>query len=744
MKMKAIAISFAVVLVAISNLPWCSAAKLRGRHSGAPNKIVHLNQDQNRTSQTEQDDQNSSALLPMRATTHGICMYTLPPQFNIGLLDSVFQQPVPQPMNISPSLEPPLQGLFDTNQFALERIFYDRMQLAATELKPASECVMFYVPYFVAWETSSTNNVWMNAHRPALDAELFTHLSHFNSSGLPGRNHFIVVGRISENVGTFLNNGLFEHMVKLVLEDSDPGHFTNVFAVPYPTWFRYDPSLEGSPADLAATNTIQVHSASQHFNALDCNPNWLGDLTARIAAACNGRSSCSFLVSPDETAVAPAGQVMCPLLDVFGKYSCGGVGAPLTFKTVPQQNAAGHAVVLSCNRGPCWLWGACSHPGQKDPAGQKVRSGPLATIIGSARPKEYERVVLFDMCRKRPSLCAVFDTGQRENSSTFVHSRIPDMYQLLMASTFCINPPGDTPSRKGLFDSLVVGCVPVVTSEDSLQHYSFHIPFWRSVSVLVTTEQLFSPGFNLFDYLAVYAETHPQELWQKQDTIRKAAYSLQYSLAPATAVMRGPDAFDKIIEHMMSRPGVPADQHDFAEVYQIVSASSDRRLYAIDENGTADYQEGFGASAADVFPEDQVWQLRGKGDGSCCYSIVSVRSNRTLYAMVNSTDTENFGASRASEPTWAEHKWRFTAQGDGSFRISNVASGRRIFGETGHNASSGLGATLTQKGSPDQEWKLVPVSETPKIASFNSEKLVPEPEFETRTGSQHNLKAVEQ
>merc|ERR1719247_3409357 len=117
----------------------------------------------------------------------------------------------------------------------------------------------------------------------------------------------------------------------------------------------------------------------------------------------------------------------------------------------------------------------------------------MAAVIGSARPTEHERTVTFDMCKQRPQLCAVYDTGQRENSSSFVHSRIPDMYQLLMASTFCINPPGDTPTRKGLFDSLVLGCIPVVTSEDSLQHYAWHIPNWREVSVYVAEEQLLVP-----------------------------------------------------------------------------------------------------------------------------------------------------------------------------------------------------------------------------------------------------------
>jgi len=642
---------------------------------------------------------------PMRSTAHGICMYTLPVHFNVGLLDSTFSLPVPVPLNISPANEPPLEGMFDTNQFALERIFYDRMQSAATEQRPASECVMFYVPYFVAWETSSTNSVWIDAHRPHLDKELFTHLTHFNSSGLPGRNHFIVIGRISLNALGFINNGAFEHMVKLVLEDSAPGNVTNVFAIPYPTWFRYYPSLEITPGAAAGESKIDVQSAGFNMNSdtANCDPKWLGDLTSRIRTSCNGRTFCSFLISPVEAAAAK--QVRCPVYDVFGKYSCG-VGAPQTFKTVPQEAAVGHAVVLGCNRGPCWLWGACEHPGLPGPSGARTRTGPLATMIGSARPTEYERVVLFGMCKQRPQLCAIYETGQRENSSSFVHSRIPDMYQLVMSSTFCVNPPGDTPTRKGLFDSLVLGCIPVVTSEDSLQHYRFHLPFWRSVSVLVTTEQLFSKGFNLFDYLAAYLEKNPREVWQKQETMRKAAYSLQYSLQPATAVMRGPDAFDKILEYMLSRPSSIQHQHDFPDEYQIVSETSGRMLFA--RAGDDDYEAGFGASSVSADTSEHLWRVQGRGDGACCYSIMNVASQRTLYAQVNSTDAVNVGAGKASKPTWADQKWRLAAQGDGTFTISNVASGRRLFAMQGLQNSTGFGATLTKAGSAEQRWKLVP------------------------------------
>jgi len=696
---------------------------------------------------------------PMRSTPHGICMYSLPERFNTGLLNSTFKQPVPIPLNISPVSDPPLQGMFDTIQFSLERIFYDRFLVAADQTRPAKECVMFYVPYFVAWETSSVGNTWLNANRPALDAELFTHLTHYNDSGVPGRDHFIVIGRISFNVFHFLERPIFENMVKLVLEDTAPGQYPNVFAIPYPTWFRYYPGLEpGFQISHPPVIKLQAAALTVKPGYAACKPAWVGNLSARISSACDGRQFCSYHVKPQlddwevggiyeardangawwpvtiteknadgtfgvsvhdgpgthwpkvykvnmrrhgKASALAAQDEQCPTLAISGQFSCGGANS-YSFESLPGQTAVGKAVVLGCPRGPCWLWGACQHRTSFSDMTTTARSGPLLSMIGSARETEYERHMIFKMCEQRPMLCAVFHTGARENSTSFVHSRIADMYQLLMASTFCVNPPGDTPTRKGLFDSLVLGCIPVITSEDSMQHYAFHVPFWRSISVLVTTSQLFTAKFNLVDFLEDYERDHPQEIAQKQEAIRRAAFSLQYSYAPSHNVRRGPDAFDKTLEHLLARPHSPSSK-DFVGVYHITNAASGRRLFA---RSDGDYGTSFGASAIPSAGDDVKWHIKGRGDGSCCYSFFNIESKRSLYAQVNATDWTKLGAAVAYNAMWADMRWRLRSEGLGTYSIVNVASGRRLFATPGQDANIGVGATLTWPASADQRWKL--------------------------------------
>jgi len=709
----------------------------------------------------KKNKEKDHTLQPMISTAHGICMYALPSRFNVDLLNSSFSQIIPQPHNISPSNEPPLQGMFDTLQFSFERIFYDRFVAAAQQRRPAKDCVMFYVPYFVAWETSAVQSSWKHL-RAARANELLKHLAHYNDSLVPGRNHFIAIGRISLNVVQFLNDPIFTNMVKLTLEDTTPGQYPNVFAVPYPTWFRYYPGLEPEQRPrLRKQPTIQVNFAAINFqlDMAGCNSNWLGNLTSRIRTACDGRDVCSYHIVPelDHWVVGQAYEAMdangkwwpvtlkssnadgtcsvdvrdgparkmhwlsvhkthmrrhgqmaseaghaatlkCPALDIFGSYTCGGATS-YAFKSLPGRESVGHAVVLGCPRGPCWLLGTC---GDKKALTSARTQGPLLTIIGSARSTEYERQVIFQMCEKRPQLCSAFHTGARENSTSFVQGSIADMYQLLMASTFCINPPGDTPTRKGLFDSLVLGCIPVVTSEDSLQHYSFHLPFWRSVSVLVTTDQLFSAGFNLVDFLESYAKKNPEEVLQKQAAISRHAYSLQYSLTPAS-VRRGSDAFDTILDKLLGLPISHQSSQDFDGVYAVVNVASGRRLFAQDGG---DYTTGFGASTSDSGSDYQKWRIVGRGDGKCCYSLINMKSKRALYAGVNTTDYSKLGASTANNAAWADQRWRFLSEGSGSYALVNAASGRRLFALSGHEGNDGIGATIAATKSQTQSWTL--------------------------------------
>jgi len=55
--------------------------------------------------------------------------------------------------------------------------------------------------------------------------------------------------------------------------------------------------------------------------------------------------------------------------------------------------------------------------------------------------------------------------------------------QAYLSSTFCLQPPGDSPSRKGLVDSIVLGCIPVTFDSLQTRLWPWHIPEWNDVAI---------------------------------------------------------------------------------------------------------------------------------------------------------------------------------------------------------------------------------------------------------------------
>ncbi|KAK3248625.1 hypothetical protein CYMTET_41916 [Cymbomonas tetramitiformis] len=115
--------------------------------------------------------------------------------------------------------------------------------------------------------------------------------------------------------------------------------------------------------------------------------------------------------------------------------------------------------------------------------------------------------------------------------------------QSYLGATFCLQPPGDTATRKGIFDSLMVGCIPVIFDEQQLEfQYELHIPSPEAISVLISKEH----QDNIFEYL----ESIPTERVRAlRDAISKMGHSLQY--AKEQPLNADPDALDVAISHLL-------------------------------------------------------------------------------------------------------------------------------------------------------------------------------------------------
>lgn len=104
----------------------------------------------------------------------------------------------------------------------------------------------------------------------------------------------------------------------------------------------------------------------------------------------------------------------------------------------------------------------------------------------------------------------------------------------MLNSTFCFETTGDTTSRKGMVDAIVLGCIPVLFSPLQQQLWPWHVDDWQSVSVLVSPDEE-----DVISRLAAIPESEVKRLrWNLQ----KLAPQLGYAAPGSQAEGPGGDA----------------------------------------------------------------------------------------------------------------------------------------------------------------------------------------------------------
>ncbi|KAJ6714476.1 XYLOGLUCAN-SPECIFIC GALACTURONOSYLTRANSFERASE 1-LIKE [Salix viminalis] len=113
----------------------------------------------------------------------------------------------------------------------------------------------------------------------------------------------------------------------------------------------------------------------------------------------------------------------------------------------------------------------------------------LVSFAGAERPNQPEsiRSVLINQCTSTSSdKCRFLDckSGGCNQPETVT--------ELFMDSEFCLQPPGDSPTRKSVFDSLVSGCIPVLFDPFTAYYqYPWHLPEdHRKYSVFIDQEEV--------------------------------------------------------------------------------------------------------------------------------------------------------------------------------------------------------------------------------------------------------------
>ena len=111
-------------------------------------------------------------------------------------------------------------------------------------------------------------------------------------------------------------------------------------------------------------------------------------------------------------------------------------------------------------------------------------------------------------------------------------------YQYTLRSTFCLQPLGDTTTRKGLFDAIMFGCIPVVfhpLSASAMYTWHWSTQLWKDVIIEIPINM--SPAPNepalLSDpilYLKQLYEKDVEDIRRRQRLMRRHAFELSYAL----------------------------------------------------------------------------------------------------------------------------------------------------------------------------------------------------------------------
>ncbi|KAJ3018485.1 hypothetical protein HKX48_002861 [Thoreauomyces humboldtii] len=147
------------------------------------------------------------------------------------------------------------------------------------------------------------------------------------------------------------------------------------------------------------------------------------------------------------------------------------------------------------------------------------------------------RRTLRSQCDSHPDLCTHYE---EHDWQAFNNTLIAD---LNLRSTFCLQPGGDSPTRSAFWDSLLMGCIPVVfPTECPYPHeaypFSDRVPWNRTIVSL-------DSDLDVVERLAALTE---EEVMGYQEEIEERRWMWQYSDTP-----EDDDAFSVLLEEIVER-----------------------------------------------------------------------------------------------------------------------------------------------------------------------------------------------
>lgn len=133
------------------------------------------------------------------------------------------------------------------------------------------------------------------------------------------------------------------------------------------------------------------------------------------------------------------------------------------------------------------------------------------------------------------------------------HDPIRFMRPMLQAN-FCLQPPGDTPTRRSTFDSIVAGCIPVFFESSSAKvQYGWHLPEdqYGDFSVFIPKEDVVFKETRVLDVLRSIPRARVRRMRERLlEMIPRVMYRRHGS---SMGLRAKKDAFDLAIEGALKK-----------------------------------------------------------------------------------------------------------------------------------------------------------------------------------------------
>ncbi|KAM7256761.1 hypothetical protein ACFE04_012502 [Oxalis oulophora] len=205
---------------------------------------------------------------------------------------------------------------------------------------------------------------------------------------------------------------------------------------------------------------------------------------------------------------------------------------------------------------------------------QRVKRSKRSTLIlfaggGGVAATPNIRRSIRDECEKNTSdiMSGLYDKGYSKvcdivdcSNGICQHDPVRYMRPMLQAS-FCLQPPGDTPTRRSTFDAILAGCIPVFFEEQSAKsQYGWHLPAdqYGEFAVFIPKEEVVFKGLSILDLLMEIPRSQVRKMREKIiELIPRITYRRH---ACSTGLRAKKDAFDIAIDGTLQRIKSRIDQ----------------------------------------------------------------------------------------------------------------------------------------------------------------------------------------